>query len=225
MLMVTLNLRTVLSCAIAAAFSYGCSSLSSLQTGRTLKEDESSFVFGAGSQSIAIDKKSTEPEAKKIEESIKDVSVPLAEFGYRRGVMKNLEAGVNWTLPGTLTASGKYMLLGHGTPYALSLGTGIGYSSVELGKNKMTLIDFSFPVYTSYDLTEDFSVYLNPKYLLRLLQAGKASDTGHLIGVTGGLAYRWFFVEYGTFLPQTIGDPRLAQITVGISTGWDKTEK
>lgn len=119
-----------------------CANMSALQTAETLPEGKGEFAAGFGYVNHkAIVEGDTDSNA----------SAPYMEFQYRRGLMKNLDAGIKATLIGTGGADVKYQILDTekldmavGTSLAymsISSGGSTGDSSVSTSETKSTIID------------------------------------------------------------------------------------
>jgi hypothetical protein len=187
----------VLVMLVFASMQWGCASMSSMQTAEALKVGDQQFTVGGGtynskSFNVAMSGTSTDP----------DLTASVLEISYRRGMAEKIDVGIKYTLPGTLTADGKYQFL-DGETFDAAAGLGLDYFSMETGpdnaRTKTTIIDLIVPLYLSAKLSDSFTPYLSPRYLLRNI-SGVSSGTTSVIGATGGvkIGKTWgLYVEYG----------------------------
>jgi len=154
-----------------------CANMSALQTGETLPEGQSETAIGFGYVNHkAIVSQDSESEA----------SAPYMELQYRRGFLKNFDAGLKVTLIGTGGIDGKYQFY-DGEKLDMAAGAALAYLSIESGNSKSTIIDLSVPLYISSPVSEKVSLYTSPKYMLRTSTGN--SDSLHIIGATAGVKW------------------------------------
>ncbi|MCB0378029.1 MAG: hypothetical protein KDD33_06015 [Bdellovibrionales bacterium] len=159
-----------------------CASISTLQTARTLEKGDSEHSFGLSMYSsddfLGGD----------------DISLPVLEYTYRRGLMDKLDFGVKLAIIGSTVADIKYNLI-NGEKFALATGLGIGYlsftSTVGTVEEKSTILDFIVPLYLSYDVGEITSLYGAAKYFYRSI------STDSSVAGDGSMASGTFGVKVG----------------------------
>lgn len=178
--------------ALTATLGLGaCANMSALQTAETLPEGKGEFAVGFGYVNHkAIVSGDTDSNA----------SAPYMEFQYRRGVMKNLDAGVKATLIGTGGADVKYQFI-DGEKFDMAVGTSLAYMSISSGgassdagsdstvtveESKSTVIDWTIPLYMSTPVSETVTLYGSPKYMLRKATGG---DALNILGATAGVKW------------------------------------
>jgi hypothetical protein len=156
-----------------------CASVSTLQTARVLEEGDSFHAIGMGFYSS--------------DDFIggSDISLPLIEYAYRRGIWKDLDFGVKIAIIGTANVDVKYNLI-NGEKFALATGLGLGYLSFESESNGETaessIIDLMIPLYASYDVSKMTSLYGATKYMLRTVSSDASSSAdGSLLSNTLGI--------------------------------------
>lgn len=208
-----------------------CISVSSLQTARTLKEKEWSVQTAIGTQSVKFKEYSDNNDKKELQKTIESLSLPIVEFGFRYGLLTNLDAGIKFSLPGSLSIDAKYMILGKGSPFALAIGAGYNTGSYETegsNKTKTDTSDIKIPLYLTYDIDNSISTYLVTQYIKRNTTSTgtvTAEEETTYYGVTGGITWNWLMLEYGLFFPEKDSSAGMQQITVGFTTGWDDVER
>ncbi len=164
-----------------------CASVSTMQTAEVLPVGESSHAVGVGTYSsddfVGGD----------------DISLPLIEYAYRRGMWDDIDVGLKLALIGSITADMKYNFLKSGD-FAMATGLGLGYLNFESESmsvtQKVTIIDLILPLYVSYNVAKMTSLYTAAKYIFRAISSDFANpgDGGLLsaslgvkIGDTSGL--------------------------------------
>jgi len=183
--MKNLTLVTLLTATLGLG---ACANMSALQTAETLDEGKGEFAAGFGYiNHKAIVSSDAESEA----------SAPYMEFQYRRGLMKNLDAGIKATLIGTGGADVKYQFV-DGEKFDMAVGTSLAYMSVSSGggtsvdgeetsvESKSTVIDWTIPLYLSTPVSETVTLYGSPKYMLRKATGG---DALNILGATAGVKW------------------------------------
>jgi hypothetical protein len=188
-----------------------CANMSALQTAETLPEGKGEFAAGFGYVNHkAIVEGDTDSNA----------SAPYMEFQYRRGLMKNLDAGIKATLIGTGGADVKYqfldtekldMAVGTSLAYmSISSGGSTGDSSVSTSETKSTIIDWTVPVYVSTPVSETVTLYTSPKYMLRKATGG---DALNILGATAGVKWgKESGVMVETSYGKALGDSKFQSI-------------
>jgi hypothetical protein len=212
----------VLATCLVISFS-GCMSLSSMQTARTLRSGEFSASLGLGYQSVDVKKESADEFSRSIERAIEEIKIPIIEGGMRYGVGTGFELGTRVALiPGTLGADAKYMLLGRGDQFAMSLGLALDYGTYTIGGksndgdgddsggststsdstsvSKISLTKTSLPLYMSYDFSDFFTGYFTPRIgMMNVAASGaNASHSGQFstAGFSTGVLLGSCIVEF-----------------------------
>jgi len=155
-----------------------CASVSTLQTARVLEKDDSFHSVGLSFYSsddfLGGD----------------EISIPLLEYTYRRGVWDKIDLGLKLAIIGSAVVDAKYNLI-NGEKWALATGLGVGYLSFEstVGSTTQTstILDFFVPLYLSYDFSKTTTVYSAAKYMLRTISGDGISGDGSLLSSTLGL--------------------------------------
>lgn len=172
-----------------AVLQSACVSMSSLQTAETLEKGRKQTTFGGGYYSSEETSNNTSLSTK----------VPYLEYSYREGLAKDFDAGVKLTIIGSAAVDGKYRLI-DGKEFDLSAGGALGYMTISSGSGanevKNTIIDFMLPVYASYRFSEQWALYLTPRYVMRMNSRSGASSgtsTASLLGGAGGvkIGHEW----------------------------------
>jgi len=173
-----------------AVLTCACVNSSTLQTAKALDPGKQRILIGGGYYaSPSLDADASETTGEDV-----NLKMPYMEIGYRRGIVKKLEAGAKVTIPGTAGLDAKYELYNNGK-LALAAGAGLGYLKITSGSEGMetssTIIDAIVPAYASYDLTKSLAVYASPKYVMRYAKSTddmmeSSSGTNHLMGGTLG---------------------------------------
>lgn len=183
-----------------------CASMSGLQTARVLKKGEAESSFGGGQYSSEAIETATGKTGAKL-------SAPFIEYTYRQGLTDKWDAGLKLTLIGTAVLDAKYSLYS-GDKLAFAVGAGLGYLDIESSekdasgsKTKSTIIDIILPLYASYDFTDQFALYLVPKYIQRNI-SGASSGSASLIGSSLGfkIGKDWGAYVEGSFFKDTKTD-------------------
>lgn len=215
----------------------GCISMSSMQSARTHKKDNYSYTVGLGYESLKYNKKSSDSdEEKDIKDTLEEIKVPIIEVGGRYGLGENFDVGGKYNLLGTASIDGKYMFLGKGQPFAMSVGAGIGYGSLEAessseqddkAKYKTTIIDVMIPLYMTFDINDLFALHFVPKYLQRSTSTtetdgSSSSDSFGVIGASAGMNFGWLFAEYSYFTSPGKSESGIQQVMIGFSGEYDK---
>ncbi len=168
----------------------GCTSFSSLQTGRVLPEGTNRFFVGAGFFRT--------PEVSPSEPN--KVTFPFLEGGARFGFTEGWDVGMKYTMPGMFTGDLKFNMVDE-DGFALAAGFGAGYVAVKSTDTsddhhlKSEVLDLIFPLYVSYDFSEAFGVYMSPRFVLRYAQS-QQNLLGSAIGLRFGNSVG-IFVEGG----------------------------
>lgn len=160
-----------------------CASVSTLQTARVLEKGDSVHSIGLAMYNsddfLGGD----------------DISSPILEYSYRRGMWDKIDIGLKLAVIGTAVVDLKYNLL-NGEKFALATGLGLGYLSFEseVGtvKQSSTVIDLILPLYASYDVAEMTTLYAAAKYFYRSVSADgnvQANGDGSMVSSSLGIKY------------------------------------
>jgi hypothetical protein len=213
----------------------GCVSLSSMQTARTVQKGTAMGSAGIGYEHTKFTSYSSDPDTKDLQRAIEVLPMPIIEGGIRYGVAENFDIGGKLSLlPGSLSASGKYMLMGRKSKTALATGLNLDYGSFKTSSSssstqeaqstkvdyKLTIIDASVPFYTSYDINNVFSVFLTPRAGMRFTSStsseGDKSGSSPIVGLNVGFTIGWFVAEMALLDELNSKDSAiLQQFTVG----------
>lgn len=171
----------------------GCANMSALQTARVVPKGQAEINIGAGTyNSNAFEQALTGEEAEEGEISLDDVTSAYGEIDYRQGITENWDAGLKITLIGTMQIDGKYQFIkAEGNGFDMATGFGLGHMEITSGSGdnefKTTIIDAVLPVYMSYNFSDSFAVYLNPKYVYRNIKSDADSGSTGLYGAAAGV--------------------------------------
>lgn len=172
---------------VLTALATGCVNMSTLQTARTVPDDEIEVVTGGGYYLSPILSDSSSSDQNN--DTIELIGLPYIEVGGRIGMAEYLDLGLKVTIPGTIALDVKYQLVDVGG-FAMAVGLGLGYLHYETTNNDIKtsneIIDLMVPIYVSYHLNESFAIYGAPKYVMRLNITGD-SDAAQLLGAGGGV--------------------------------------
>ena len=217
---IQIPVKLIVVLGVVALFS-SCASLSSLQTGRTMGDNEFGWGVSAGS---------VNSELLLDDNTSIDISAPLIELGLRYGINEKIDIGLKMALIGTAVVDGKYQFLGNKvSEFAGSVGLGLGYLGIESGDIKSTMTDIMVPTYFSWHPKEKdwLSIYTSPKYILRLNAYDDASDgssgtsTSHWYGTSTGirLGNKTAFVLEYAFFGNSLNSNPFTQISGGVAFG------
>ncbi len=189
----------------AVALLSGCPSFAQFQEADVLEKGESKFGVGIGATSYSFD------VGVDGDEDIETFTVPQLSVWGRYGLTEKLELHGHIWLPFGATLGGKYQLIGNRKQegFALSVGGDVGYLTISSGDLETNILDIYIPIYTGYRFSEDFALYLTPKYDLRIL-SGSSSGTAHLFGGTVGTAIGkdvQFIMEASVLMDSDLGEP------------------
>lgn len=171
-----------------------CTSVSVYQTGKTLPKGKGQMGYAMGGGKART--KAAIPGF--------DVDLPslTAEFWGRYGFTSRAEAGLKYSLPGSLTVDARYGILREidGAPVSLAAGLGFAASSVSTEhstfEDKTSIRDLIVPLYVSRDLSDGVSAYVTPRYVRRFIanertEASPATEyiNADMLGMGGGLMF------------------------------------
>ncbi len=187
---------------LLATFALGCTSLSTLQDATTAKNGEFKYTVAVGQMSAEVTSDGSSGAKGTVGTK---VSVPSTDVLVRYGITDNWE--VNGRTNGTAFGAGtKYKLIDHS--FKLSLGLNaqmVSFSSGdEQNGSSSSLTDIEIPVFLNYHFSDEFLIYLVPKYVARMTAADvttnsiKTSENNSygLMGGSVGLRWKFVFVEY-----------------------------
>lgn len=185
-----LAFRTAGAIVLSAILLGGCANLSTLQTARTVPKGQLRFVFGAGWYDSA-------PLDRLLEKSgldaYEDLSYPVFDLSVRGGIAKKVDFGGKASLLGGMGGDLKYQLLDFEV-LAAAVGLGLSYQYVPLKriadgvKDAFHMIDLSFPLYLSFDLSTLWTLYGSGKFIVRQF-FGEFSGAAHLGMVSAGVKF------------------------------------
>ncbi len=106
--------------------------------------------------------------------------LPYAHFAYEYGINEKLDAGISISSAFNTLINAKYQIVGdQDSKFALSLNPGAEIQFA--GQEEVAFVRPHFSLPMSYDLSNKFSLLLEPKYIYQPI------DGTHFPGFTGGL--------------------------------------
>ena len=163
-----------------------CISSPSLQTAHTLAPGQGQSYIGFNMYTSPSINKAVNKDTRFDQGDVRDYSIL---FGHKRGLDDNIDAGVRVSLFGSAGFDVKYRFL-HTASVNLATGFDLNYASISTGdgdaKADINVIDYTLPLWTSYDFSPETSIYAVPRYIMRKV-TGDASGTLFLFGWTFGL--------------------------------------
>lgn len=193
--------------ALATLLHTGCTSVSGLQTGRTLEKGKTivggGIAFGSGDTDYSDDFLVAQ-----------DYNAPIIEVWGRKGLSDKMDGGFKFN-PTTLTLTGDLKKQYFGTKESkLAIATGFGASFSIAGQ-----LDFFIPAYVSFHPTKWLALYGSPKFVASF--AIREAFTP-MIGLAGGAVFgkkRLKIITDVGYVGGFGGDfkPHGAQFTIGAS--------
>jgi hypothetical protein len=159
-------------------FLSGCAYFSSFQTAKTLPKN-SGEVYGA------LNLAGTQLDFGEEISDTNNVGVflPIIELGGRYGLADRLDLGLKVSTSLNAIVDAKYQFLGdQESPFAMALGGGIGFWGV-VGEN--SLLQLQVPLHASYHPSQNFALYVTPRYVNQFLLGGDGSI--NYLGFSAGL--------------------------------------
>jgi Outer membrane protein beta-barrel domain len=157
-------MKSALLLLINGVLLFSCTSMSTLQTARTLSKGQLRCTVGLST---------TNSKVVKDSDTIKSNTI-VQEVGFRLGVRNRLDVGLKVSLIGSISIDGKYQFLGTSdSKLAGSIGIGFGYSQISgdklfgKGNPTMNMGSVVIPLYFSYH-PGLFSFYASPRYTYNL---------------------------------------------------------
>jgi hypothetical protein len=216
-------MKSVLLLVFIVPLVLSCSSLSTLQTARTLPKGQLRAHFGMGLANSEI----IVPGIDTLK-----TNVMVQEVGCRLGVGEKFDVGLKVSLIGSVAVDGKYQFLGtHDSKVAGSIGLGAGYNQLRGDKlfatdNPMVkMATISVPLYFSYHPEGLLSFYISPRYLYNAIVYQKEdiekSTSSHWYGLSGGIRITGgrqrvgFLAEY-SYLQIGRTERHFSQVAVGL---------
>ncbi len=186
-----------------------CISISSLETARVVEPKKFGVGIGTGLPNYSY---------KDDERETKVVSV-VSEISWRYGLVDQLDLGLNLKVVGLLGMDLKYQFLGDATSlFAAAAGFEAGYFFIPtIDYNDANTFETAIPLFFSYHPTENFAVYINPKYIYR--KYGSIESTSFIGGV-GGLRIgksKAGFIEYAYLWNGSSNWSNQRQINIGFA--------
>lgn len=181
----------------------GCASLSGLQDGRTVGENNGEFSASLNF-SQSPDYVEWESRADTAGE-IPNLFIVTGELGGRYGVSENVDITLRMNTMFNLGLGAKVQVLGdRESPTALSVGAEIGSFALWLG-----LWNFQLPVYFSVHPSDNFAWYCSPRYIYQFASyAGAEAGVTYFGGNTGLLFGRRhkFGLDLGYYRISSFGE-------------------
>ncbi|MBL4654981.1 MAG: hypothetical protein JKY33_04065 [Bacteroidia bacterium] len=245
----SINLSALLQCILVAIIPIMLSScgstLSSFQTAKTVEKNKLAAGFG-----VSISQRNDYAfVTEKDNDTLLAGSVPIFDFYGRFGISDEADAGVKISpLSGEIILEGKYRFY-ENEKYYLNAAGGFGagitrlkgdskVGDVVVNSWKLGVTNFYFPTYFSFNPSEYFSLYINPKYIFRIvnyknfIEPSQLRYTSHAYGCTYGVLWghkslnrSWIFKTTPsiafevTFVHDTELKKRIWQAGFGI--GWN----
>lgn len=167
------------SCLIGVLFSFSnCAQLSSLQTGRTVGQNE--LEVGGGLIGYGIN----DPNAGGGE--IQGGILPhLAVWGHY-GLLDNVDAQVKISTGGNLSLAGKWQFIGdQESSFAMAIAPGIE-GQINPSTDESGIFRTHLPLYLSIHPSDRFAAYATPKYIYQVVSDDANS---HFLGSSLGVSY------------------------------------
>lgn len=161
----------------------GCATITGFQTGRTVGED-------AGEVSLSLNFANaanfdTDDGNNNEDEILQSATLGFLELGGRYGVSEKVDIGLRLNTTLNFLTDVKVQVVGDQfSPFAMSLGAGFGGFGFISGGGM--LLNFQVPVYTSYHPSDNFAVYLSPRYIGQFATA--LNETSGLLNYYGANA-------------------------------------
>jgi hypothetical protein len=187
----TKTMNFILLIAASMLLHVGCANMSGLQTGRVVPKGQAEINLGVGTYNSKAFSEALEEDTEGTVE-LDEVSSAYGEINYRQGVAENWDAGLKLTLIGTAQVDAKYQFVkSEGNGFDMAAGLGLGHMEIKSGSGdeevKTTMIDVVLPLYMSYNISDNFAVYLNPKYIVRNIKTDNDSGSTSLYGGAAGV--------------------------------------
>lgn len=171
---------------LALATHVGCISSPSLQTGRTLEPGQGRTYLGINMYTSPSINEAVNNNTRFDRGDIRDYSLI---FGHKRGVVPNFDMGVRVSFVGSAGFDGKYRFF-QGAAFNAASGFDLNYASITTGdgdaRADIDVIDYTIPLYLSYDMSATLALYTVPRYIIRKV-TGDVSGTQVLFGYTVGM--------------------------------------
>jgi len=168
----------------------GCTQLTSLQTAKTLPEDER--IIGVSASAYGIN------QTDFVGGDLGSPVFPHVEIFGRQGFASRFDAGLKISSSGNILIDGKYHFLGDSdSKFALASGLAIEYQFVpnfETFVSRQTL-----PVYLSFHPNADFAVYTVPKFIHQWVSDDESTFfLGNNLGLQKRITKRFSMVAEGS---------------------------
>jgi hypothetical protein len=192
----------------------GCASLSGLQTAKTNGKDNAEIFFSANFNQT--------PDFDIDEDDDGEVFFfPNIELGGSYGVHEKVDIGIRMSTNLNILAEVKYQVVGdQESDFAAAVGAGVGafgfISSVG------GLYNFQIPMYTSYHPSDNFGIYLAPRYIGQFGTGDVGDgDSNYLSYIGANTGFLWgkktkFGVDIGYFGVSGAGDANTTLLQIGL---------
>lgn len=142
----------------------------------------------------------------------------VSEINARYGVIDQLDVGTTIRIIGASGIDLKYQFYGdHESKYAVAVGTEFGFFFIPTRYQDVNTFEMTIPAFLGYYPSENFALYINPKYVYRKYGS---IETTSFWGATGGARMGddvGFFVEYGFLWNRSSDWSNQRQLNIGIS--------
>lgn len=200
-----------------------CSSMSSMQTGRTVGKNNAEVGGG-----FSVCQFTAYPDSLPN----KTYTYPIFEFFGHYGLTEKMDVGMKFGFGG-VGGDLKYQIVGsQQSPFALSLGLILGYGSLTSTVDSTVVFQNRFsqtaiPLYFSYHPVENLAFYVTPRWDWR--NAGRPHKGTFLDVSVGGVAWfgastgirfgkkKGFFIEYSWLKSNSDNRPAHQQFLVGMN--------
>ena len=194
-----------------AVFFVGCANYASLQDADVMEKGKGSFGVGISYTSYTFD----------LDSNITvEANTPALNLWYRKGISDKFEVHANMWFPMGLTIGVKYQLVGSLQKPGFGFSTGLDGGYLQLGNDssKVTIVDLYVPLYTGFKFSENFGIYLVPKYIPRFVFGDKVK-IANIIAGTGGIRVgkNTMFMVEGTYGYDATYKKPIVNTAMGIS--------
>ena len=173
-----------------------CTSISTLQTAKTLKPGKSRHLIAIGVMGAKMNDDGSNKFSGVSIDSGEKTELLAPEYNYRRGVSENIDFGLKVTGLSSYGGDLKYQFL---KSEKFNMATGLGLHatsksfpgpSANINTEVSHILDYSLPLYISYDYSPNFTIYGAPKFIYRTID-GPVLGRQSLNTFGGSLGFMW----------------------------------